>query len=74
MKIMRKALVLLRDLSRDDRGQAVVEYILMVSITVMSVGALGYGLRKTLFSLWTVFAREISAACPGCPSDLKALK
>jgi Flp pilus assembly pilin Flp len=56
-------------LARDEEGQAVVEYILMVSVTIAAVGALSFGFRKTLFRIWGLFAQEISAACPGCPPD-----
>lgn len=55
--------------ARDEEGQAVVEYLLMVSVTVVAAGILGFGFRKTLFKLWGIFAEEISAACPGCPPD-----
>lgn len=69
---MRKAFLSpLRALIRDDAGQAVIEYVLMVSVTVTAVGALGYGFRKTLFKIWQAFARDITAACPGCPPDPK---
>lgn len=66
---MRKAFVLIGDLARDEEGQAIVEYLLMVSVTVIAVGALGIGFRKTLFALWQAFAKDITAACPGCPAD-----
>lgn len=73
MGIMRKVFVLLGvllgELARDEEGQAIVEYLLMVSVTVMSVGVLGFGFRKTLFRLWQTFAQDITAACPGCPPD-----
>jgi Flp pilus assembly pilin Flp len=62
---------LLVRLHRDEEGQAVVEYILMVSATIVSVGALSFGFRKTLFKIWEMFARDITAACPGCPPEDK---
>ena len=71
---MRKVFVLLGDLAADQEGQAVIEYVLMVSVTVGATGALVYGLRKTLFKLWSALAMDITAACPGCPSDIKPLK
>lgn len=58
----------------NDEGQAVVEYILMLVVTVSVVSIIGLGFRKTLFKLWSTFSREIAAACPGCPSDLRQLK
>lgn len=62
-------LELLRRLRREEEGQAVVEYILMVSATIVAVGALSFGFRKTLFKIWGLFAQDITAACPGCPPD-----
>jgi Flp pilus assembly pilin Flp len=56
-------------LLNDERGQAVVEYILMLVLALSVVTVIGLGFRKTLFKLWTLFAQEISAACPGCPPD-----
>jgi Flp pilus assembly pilin Flp len=53
----------------DDQGQAVVEYILMISMALSVVTIIGVGFRKSLFKLWTLFAQEISAACPGCPPN-----
>jgi Flp pilus assembly pilin Flp len=66
---MRKVFVLLGDLAKNEDGQAVIEYVLMVSVTVAASGALAFGLRKTLFALWQSFSRDITAACPGCPPD-----
>jgi hypothetical protein len=56
-------------LARDDEGQAVVEYLLMIAVTITAVGALSFGFRKTLFKLWGSFAQDITAGCPGCPPD-----
>ena len=78
--IMRKFFVLLGELAsgvgkgtrllmEDEQGQAVIEYVLMVSVMVTAVGSLAYGLRKTLFKLWGKLAQEITAACPSCPPD-----
>ena len=66
---MRKVFVLLGKLARQEEGQAIIEYVLMVSITVTAVGALGFGFRRTLFKLWESFSKDITAACPGCPPD-----
>lgn len=76
MEVMRKVFVLMQqmarlihDLASNDEGQAVIEYVLMVSVTVAATGALAFGLRKTLFAIWQTFAKDITAACPGCPAD-----
>ena len=73
MVVMPKLLPLLSRLSRDEEGQAVVEYILMILMAVSVVTIIGVGFRKTLFKLWTLFAREISAGCPGCPADPRVI-
>ena len=72
MELMPKFLPLLPRLASlwdDEEGQAVVEYILMILMAVSVVTIIGVGFRKTLFKLWTLFAQEISAGCPGCPPD-----
>ncbi len=61
---MRKAL-------SNERGQAVIEYILMLTVAVSIVGIIGFGFRKSLFKLWGSFTQDIVAACPGCPADSK---
>jgi Flp pilus assembly pilin Flp len=55
----------------DEEGQAVIEYILMLSVVVGMVSMIGFGFRKTLFKLWGSFTRDIAAGCPGCPADSK---
>ena len=61
----------MRKLYRDQEGQAIVEYILGLVITVGVVSAVVIGIKRPLFSLWETFAKEISAACPGCPPEPK---
>jgi Flp pilus assembly pilin Flp len=56
---------------RDESGQAIVEYVLALSIALTIVTILATTLRRSLFKLWEGFAREISAACPDCPPDPK---
>lgn len=73
---MQKPLVTLgrNRLHSNEAGQAVVEYVLMLVVTVGIVTLIGVGFRKTLFTLWSGFARDIVAACPGCPTDLRRLR
>jgi Flp pilus assembly pilin Flp len=52
---------------RNESGQAVVEYLLMLAVIVAIVGAVGIGFRKILVKLWEKMARDIAAPCPGCP-------
>jgi Flp pilus assembly pilin Flp len=51
---------------RDEQGQAVIEYILMLAIVVSLVGVMGVGFRRGLIQLWEKMAKDISAPCPGC--------
>ncbi len=54
---------------KDDRGQAILEYVLMVALAVGVVTMIGVGFRKTVFKLWKGFSRDVAAACPGCPPN-----
>src|SRR4051794_39530997 len=58
-------------LLRDEGGQAFVEYILGLSMAVVVVGAMARSFRTTLWALWRGLAKDIIAACPGCPATLK---
>ncbi len=46
-----------------------VDYVLTLAIVVSVVTIMAIGFRKSLFTLWQGIAREVSAACPGCPPD-----
>lgn len=52
----------------DERGQAVVEYILMLVLVISFVGMIAFGFRSSVVKLWQSFSRDVSAACPrDCP-------
>jgi len=53
-------------LNRED-GQALVEYILALSIVITIVTILATGLRTSMYKVWEFYSRQVSAACPGCP-------
>lgn len=53
---------------RDQKGQAVFEYVITLAIVVGTIGALSIGFRGTVTRLWKVLAKEVTAACPGCPT------
>ncbi len=59
----------MRDLLKDEGGQAIVDYVLTLLVVVSVVTILAKGFRTTLLSLWQMMAREISAPCPGCAAD-----
>lgn len=46
-------------------GQALVEYVIMVSISIMLVLILQKGFRQGVGQLWAYYARNIAAGCPG---------
>ncbi len=48
-------------------GQALVEYLLMLSLAVILVVIIQKGLKSSVFKLWSSFTKDIVAACPGCP-------
>jgi hypothetical protein len=52
---------------RDDLGQALIEYVLLIALTISLVTLMATGLRKSVFSLWGFYTRQIAAPCPGCP-------
>jgi hypothetical protein len=55
-----------------ESGQAVLEYVLMLSMAVGVVILIGVGFRKSIFKVWQGFTRDIAAACPGCPPNDQA--
>lgn len=59
----------MKKLLHDEGGQAIVEYMLMLTVAIGAVTIIAVGFRRSIFKLWTTLAKEISAACPGCPPD-----
>jgi hypothetical protein len=53
----------------DDSGQAILEYVLMLSMAVGVVVIIAVGFRRSIFHLWQGFTRDIASACPGCPPN-----
>ncbi len=58
-----------KDLSKDESGQAIVEYVIILAMVVSVVTMMSSQLRRALFTFWETMAKEISAACPDCPKD-----
>lgn len=56
----------------DDAGQAVLEYVLMLSLAVGVVVIIAVGFRRSIFHVWKGFARDVAAACPACPANDEA--
>jgi len=53
--------------SLGEAGQALIEYVLLIAITISLVTIMATGLRRTVFSLWGFYTKAIAAPCPGCP-------
>jgi Flp pilus assembly pilin Flp len=56
-----------RDVAREEEGQALIEYVLLIAITISLVTLMATGLRKSVFGLWGFYTRAVAAPCPGCP-------
>ena len=53
----------------NEKGQAVLEYILMLALILSLFTALALTFNRWVKYLWQVMTCEISAACPACPPD-----
>ncbi len=51
-----------------EKGQALIEYVLLIAITISLVTLMATGLRNSVFKLWTFYTKAIAAPCPGCPA------
>ena len=49
-----------------EEGQAIIEYILLLSIILSLSGLMISGIHSTRDKMWKRFLCEISAACPTC--------
>ena len=61
----------LAQLLNDQDGQALVEFMLMLAVSVSVVSIIGTAFRKSLLNIWKQLTREITAACVNCPHDPK---
>jgi len=59
-------------------GQALVEYLIMLSMVLMVMGILTAGFQKSVRKVWIAMAKDIAAPCPtrggnGCqpPAEIK---
>lgn len=64
MEIMRK-------FAKDESGQALVEFFLLLLVIVMIVGTMKNGLRWLTVKLWQFMAKKIAAPCPICDAGLE---
>lgn len=57
----------LADLAKDDGGQTVVEFALVLLIATTFVSTISFMFRKSLLNLWMDWIGQIAAGCPKCP-------
>ena len=50
----------------DEGGQAIVEYLLMLSIVTATFMVVFGRFQGALFGLWKSVIRDVRAPCPGC--------
>lgn len=58
-------------MEKPDSGQAIIEYILTLSIAMAVIVILSAGIRRPMSRVWSTLAREIAAACPTCPKEAR---
>jgi len=61
----------LRTFTRDESGQALIEFFLLLLVIVMIVGTMKNGLKYLTVKLWQFMARKIAAPCPACDAGLE---
>ncbi|NDG85432.1 MAG: hypothetical protein EBX52_10420 [Proteobacteria bacterium] len=59
---------------RNDSGQAILEYMIVLLIIVSISGVIQFGVSKSRNKLWKWMICQISAACPGCNPTASANK
>jgi len=51
---------------RNESGQGILEYILMLAVAVSVFGVLANGFKNIVLGTWQKMACEVAAPCPGC--------
>ncbi|MGZ3689836.1 MAG: hypothetical protein ACXWPM_06270 [Bdellovibrionota bacterium] len=54
---------------RGERGQAVVEYVLLLFVMLTLVLVMKKGFKSIVFAMWKDVTRNVAAACPGCSTN-----
>jgi Flp pilus assembly pilin Flp len=62
---------LLQNFAKDESGQALIEFFLLLLVIVAIVGSMKNGLRWLTVKLWQFMARKIAAPCPSCDAGLE---
>lgn len=58
--------------SKKESGQAILEYILLVVMLAVTVAVTIRNTNRTIYSLWTGVALQISKGCPDCAAGKSA--
>ena len=53
--------------TNNQSGQALIEYILMLTVALGLVTSMTFTFRRVAQTLWQQMTCEVSAACPACP-------
>lgn len=56
----------IRRFARDDSGQAILEFMLLMLVMISVVTFLKVSVRNLTVRLWSGFGKKIGAACAGC--------
>lgn len=60
----------MRRFLKDESGQAIIEFFLLLLATVLIVGTLKSTLTRLTVRLWGFFAKKIAAPCPACDAGV----
>jgi len=54
---------------RKSRGQAILEYLLMVVMLAVTIAVVIRNTNRTIYNFWTGLALQVSTGCPDCSAD-----
>lgn len=54
------------------KGQAILEYILMVVMLAVTVAVIIRNTNRTIYCFWTGLALQVSTPCPECTARVEA--
>lgn len=57
---------------RQPKGQAILEYILMVVMLAVTLAVVIRNTNQTIYRYWTGLANVVSLACPDCKGAVAA--
>ena len=60
----------LRRFLKDESGQAIIEFFLLLLVTVLIVSTIKTTLTRLTAKLWSFFAKKIAAPCPACDAGV----